>query len=101
MGLPFTIAAVVDLASKRHSKPPAVSFPPGGGTGGDMSSLAPGLLLFGGVLLVALMAYLAYAMQRRRREGFRQVAARCGLRYSRDDPLGLLGYPFTLFSRGD
>jgi len=102
MGLLFTIAAVVDLASKRHSKPPTISFPPGGGSSGaDLSSLAPGLLFFGGVLLVGVIAYLAYAMQRRRREGFRQIAAQCGLSYCRDDPLGILGYPFTLFSRGD
>jgi hypothetical protein len=95
-------AVLVDLASKRHTNAPPVYGPQGGGSGGSgLSSLAPGLLFFGALLLVGLIAYLAYAMQRRRREGFRQMAAQCGLEYSRNDPLGLLGYPFTLFSMGD
>jgi hypothetical protein len=101
MGLLQTTAALLDLASKRHTNPPTVSVPHGGSSGVDLSSFAPGLLFFGGVLLVALIAYLAYAMQRRRREGFRQMATQLGLAYSQDDPLGLLAYPFTLFTRGD
>jgi hypothetical protein len=78
-----------------------VYVPQGGGSGGGVSSIGPGLLFFGGVLLVALIAYLAYAMQRRRRDGFRLMATQLGLQYRRDDPLGLLGYPFTLFTKGD
>jgi len=100
MGLLHT-TVLADLASKRHTTPPTVSFPQGGSGGGGVSTLAPGLLFFGAVLLVGLIVYLAYALQRRRREGFRRMAAQCGLSYSRDDPFGVLGYPFTLFSRGD
>ena len=101
MGLPQLIGVVVDLASKRHTQPPV--YVPGGGStgGGGLSAFGPGLLFFGGVLLVALIAYLAYAMQRARRQGFQQMAAQLNLSYSRQDQLGVLGYPFTLFSRGD
>jgi hypothetical protein len=98
MGLRYLIAVLVDLAAKRHTHSPTVSVPQGGG---GPSALAPGLLFFGGVVLVALIGYLAYAMQRARRQGFSQMAAQLNLSYSRDDPLGLLGYPFTLFSKGD
>lgn len=101
MGLLDATAAVIDLATKRHTHTPRVSIPQSGGSGGGVSALAPALLFFGGVLVVALIAYLAYAMQRRRRDGFRRMAAQLGLSYSRDDPLGVLGYPFTLFERGD
>jgi hypothetical protein len=101
MGLLHTTAAVVDLASRHHTKPPSVSFPQGGSSGGGVSSFVPGMLFFGGVLLVGVIAYLADAMRRRRREGFRRMAAESGLRYSQDDPFGILGYPFMLFSKGD
>jgi len=100
MGLRYLIAVLVDLAAKRHTHPPIVSVPQGGGDGGP-SALAPGLLFFGGVLLVALIGYLAYAVQRARRQGFSQMAAQLNLSYSRDDPLGLLDHPFTLFGKGD
>jgi hypothetical protein len=95
--LPLTVV-VVDLASKRHTQPPPLHSPAGDG---GPSAFGPWLLFFGGVLLVALIAYLAYAMQRARRQGFQQVAMQLHLSYSRDDQLGLLGYPFTLFTRGD
>jgi hypothetical protein len=101
MGLLRSIAVVTDLASRRHTQPPVFT-PPGGSSGGDgLSAMAPALLFFGGVLLVALIAYLAYAMQRARRQGFQQVAMQLGLSYSQQDPFDLLGYPFTLFSKGD
>ncbi|HEV8087614.1 MAG TPA: hypothetical protein VGQ50_02975 [Actinomycetota bacterium] len=97
MGLLHLIVVVADLASKRHTfapdpYPPAPSQP---------SAFGPGLLFFGGVLLVALIAYLAYAAQRARRQGFQRMATQLGLSYSRADPLGLLDYPFTLFTKGD
>lgn len=101
MGLLHTTAVLVDLASKRHTRPPTVYVPQAGSSGGGLSALAPGMLFFGGVLLVGLIAYLAYAMQRRRREGFRQMATQLGLSYGQNDPLGLLGSPFTLFTKGD
>src|SRR3954468_1328850 len=98
MGLLHTTAHVVDIAAKRHTRPPTLPVP---SDGGGLTSFVPALLFFGGLLLVALIAYLGYAMQRRRRDGFRQMATQLGLSYSRDDALGVLGYPFTLFSRGD
>jgi len=101
MGLQLMTALVLDLASKRQTHTPRYVPQSGGSGGGGVSSIGPGLLFFGGVLLVALIAYLAYAMQRRRRDGFRLMATQLGLQYGRDDPLGLLGYPFTLFTRGD
>src|SRR5215831_2866840 len=96
MGLPHVIA-VIDLASKRHTAAPD-PFP---SAPSQPSALGPGLLFFGGVLPVMLIAYLAYAAQRRRREGFRQMAAQLNLSYSQSDPFGVLGYPFTLFEKGD
>src|SRR6478736_6832241 len=101
MGLPYLIAVVFDLASKRHTQPPVFGPEGGGNGGGGVGSLGPGLLFFGGVLLVALIAYLAYAAQRARRQGFQRMATQLGLSYSRVDPLGLLDYPFTLFTKGD
>jgi len=98
MGLSDLTSVVVDLASKRHSPAPD-PFVPSSGSGA--SGLAPGLLLFGVVLAVALIAYLSYAMQRARRQGFLRMATQLNLSYSRGDPLGLLGYPFTLFTKGD
>ena len=97
MGLQYLTAVVADLASKRHTfapdpYPPAPSQP---------SAVGPGLLFFGGVLLVALIAYLAYAAQRARRQGFQRMATQLNLSYSQHDPFGVLGYPFTLFTRGD
>ena len=91
------VIAVVDLASKRHTFTPD----PYPSAPSQPSALGPGLLFFGGVLLVALIAYLAYAAQRARRQGFQQMATQLGLTYSQADPFGLLGYPFTLFTRGD
>src|ERR1041384_5807629 len=99
MGLRYLIAVLVDLATKRHTYRPIVSVPQGGGDGGP-SALAPGLVFFG-ALLVALIGSLAYAMQRARRQAFSQIAAQLNLSYSRDDPLGLLDHPFTLFGKGD
>lgn len=93
MGLLHTTAHAVEIAAKRHTRPPTLPVP---SDGGGLTSFVPGLLFFGGLLLVALIAYLGYAMQRRRRDGFRQMATHLGLSYSRDDALGVLGYPFTL-----
>jgi hypothetical protein len=99
MGLMQLTTLVADLASKRHTFAPDPYAPTP--SGGGPSPLGPALLFFGGVVLVAAIAYMAYAMQRARRQGFQQVAAQLNLSYSRDDQLGLLGYPFTLLTRGD
>jgi hypothetical protein len=92
-------AVLADLASKRHSPVPG-SYAPSSANGG-LSALTPGLLFFGGVLVVALIAYLGYAAKRARRQGFQRMASRLGLSYGQDDTLGLLGYTFTLFTKGD
>jgi hypothetical protein len=99
MGLLRSIAVVVDLASKRHTYAPDPF--PSAPSSSWPSAFAPGLVFFGGVLVVALIGYLAYAAQRARRQGFQRMATQLNLSYSRVDPLGLLGYPFTLFSKGD
>lgn len=98
MGLLHVTAVVIDLTSKRHTQPPPLRSPTGGGV---PRTFAPWLLFFGGVLLVASITCLAYAMQRARRQGFQQLAMELNLSYTHDDQLGLLGYPFTLFTRGD
>ncbi len=99
MGLPFSVAVIMDLASKRHTAQPH-PFPPSADAGGT-SALAPLLLVLGGVVLVAAIAYLGYDMQRRRRDAFRLMATQLALTYSQDDPFGLLDLPFTLFTKGD
>src|SRR6476659_2976090 len=90
MGLPYLIAVVFDLASKRHTQPPVFGPEGGGNGGGGVGSLGPGLLFFGGVLLVALIAYLAYAAQRARRQQFQRMATQLNLVYSQHDPNRLL-----------
>ncbi len=101
MGLLDLTSVVADLAAKRHSPVPDPYVVSGGSSGGGSFTFGPGLVVFGGVVLIAAIAYLSYATQRRRRDGFRAMAARLDLSYSQGDPLGLLGYPFTLFTKGD
>jgi hypothetical protein len=55
-----------------------------------------GLVLVG-VAGVALSLYL----QAKRRKEFAAFAASYGLRYSRSDPFGVIGWSFRLFARGD
>jgi len=91
---------VVSLLAKTHSPHPG----PGDVTvedGGGLTNVAPVALVVFGVLLVVLVIYLSYAMKERRRAAFAQQAALLHLAYSRDDTLGILGYPFTLLHRGD
>jgi hypothetical protein len=101
MGLLNLTSLVADLAAKRHPPVPDPFVVSGGSSGGGSFTFGPGLVLFGGVLLIAAIAYLSYASRRRRRDGFRTMATQLNLSYSQGDPLGLLGYPFTLFTKGD
>jgi hypothetical protein len=59
------------------------------------------LVLFGGIALVGGIAYLSYLQKKKRRLGFATMARQLGMEYSFDDPFGLLGEPFALFSKGD
>jgi len=101
MGLLDLTSVVADLAARRHSPVPDPYVVSGGSSGGGSFTFGPGLVLFGGVLLIAAIAYLSYASRQRRRNGFQTMATQYNLSYSQDDTLGLLGYPFTLFTKGD
>lgn len=52
-------------------------------------------------VLVAAGVAVSLYLKARRREQLRQMAIQFGLEYSPQDPFGLLGLPFRLFSRGD
>jgi hypothetical protein len=97
------IATVGGLLAKRHSPKPPTDFggPPGFDTGVGFPSAAPVIVIVFGLLLVGLVFYLSYVMKERRRQGFAQMAARLRLTYSREDPFGILGYPFQLLHKGD
>lgn len=60
-----------------------------------------GVVLFVGLVLVGGLAYLSYLSKKKRRLGFATMARQLGMSYSEEDPLGLLGEPFALFSKGD
>jgi hypothetical protein len=101
-----TIGAIASLhgllAGKHNPKPPTdFGVPPTIETGGGISSAAPMILVVFGLLLVGLVFYLAYVMRERRRQGFELMAARLHLTYTREDPFGILGYPFQLLHKGD
>jgi hypothetical protein len=53
-----------------------------------------------GVVAVASVV-IGYVLKQRRREAFGRFALAHGLDHSVDDPFGLLGWPFSLFRRGD
>ena len=104
MGLPTVVLATADVLAKKHPKPP--SFVPGpssfdAGGGGISLGMTPVLFFAGALLLVVLVAYASYVSKQRRRAGFIQMANQLRLTYSAEDPFGLLGYPFTLFRKGD
>jgi hypothetical protein len=57
-----------------------------------------------GILVLALVVFgvwYSYHRKQQRRLALAAFAGQNGLVYSRDDPFGLIGYPFGLFSRGD
>ena len=96
---------LADLVARKHTKtPPPLDFDPSSfDTGGSSGfpGVVPVLVIVFGVLVLGLVVYLSYAMKERRRAGFRQMATQLHLTYSEEDPLGILGYPFTLLHRGD
>lgn len=58
--------------------------------------------LFVGVLVLAIAGgALSYYLKAKRRQAFAAFASSYGLQYSAQDPFGLVGWPFRLFTRGD
>jgi hypothetical protein len=53
------------------------------------------------LLLVGLGVWYSYYRKQQRRQGLAAFASQYGLVFSPEDPFGLIGYPFRLFSRGD
>jgi hypothetical protein len=56
------------------------------------------VLFIAGAIAVAV---LSFYLKAKRRKEFTAFAAAHGLRYAREDPFGLVGWPFRLFSRGE
>ena len=54
-----------------------------------------------GFSLVFLLIILGYRARKRRILEWQQTAAGLGFQFSTEDPFGLIGLPFDLFSRGD
>jgi hypothetical protein len=52
-------------------------------------------------LAIAGVAYWQWQARKRRLEGFLLVSQQLGLRYSHEDPFGILAEPFALFREGD
>lgn len=65
-----------------------------------MENLTPLFFVLFGLVVVGLVVYRYLATQKRR-EAFAAFAAQHGLIYHREDPFGLVGEPFRLFSKGD
>jgi hypothetical protein len=53
------------------------------------------------VAIIALVAWWAWQQKKKRRADLATFATQYGLQYQADDPFGLLGYGFRLFSKGD
>ena len=104
MGLLGFVGVLATLLAKKRSPRPPVDYGPpdfSSGTSGGPSAAIPILMILGFVLIAGLIIYLSYAAKQRRKAGFIQMAHQLGLTYSPMDTLGLLGYPFALFQRGD
>jgi len=59
------------------------------------------LVLFAGIAAIVAVLVLGYLGKQRRRQRFALIARQLGLSYAPEDPFGLLGWPFVLFTRGD
>jgi hypothetical protein len=104
MGLLLHLAVVADVFAKKGSpRPPANYPPPDFNSGGSRLSIAPIplLMVLAFALIAGLIVYLSYQAKQRRKAGFIEMATQLGLTYSPVDSMGLLGYPFALFQRGD
>jgi hypothetical protein len=102
MGLAYLVAVVADVIAKKRSPRPSIDFgPPDFSSSGRSVAIVPILMVLAFVLIAGLIAYLSYQAKQRRKAGFIQMAHQLGLTYSPVDSFGLLGYPFSLFQRGD
>jgi len=59
------------------------------------------LPIAGFVVLAIVAAYLSYSFKQRRRAALAQMPRQLGMRYSPQDEVGCLNYPFALLARGD
>lgn len=91
------------VLAKKHSPPRSfdVDTSTSFDTGGGFPSAMPVLIVLSALALLGLIFYLSYTMKERRRAAFQQMATQLRLTYSEQDPLGILGYAFTLLHRGD
>jgi hypothetical protein len=97
----LAVEAIALLARKHSPAPPAFPGSVTVDTGGGMSGIASVALPLFGLLLLGLVFYLSFVMKERRRAAFQREATLLHLTYSREDPFGLLGYPFDLLHEGD
>ncbi len=67
----------------------------------NLGELVPVLFLFVAVIGLGAAFYLNHKRTQRQREALFAFAELNGMRFSRMDPLGTLGLPFRLFTRGD
>jgi hypothetical protein len=66
-----------------------------------VTTAAPILLIGAFVVLAALIVYVAWRSQKKRREAFFRLCARLGLTYSIDDPFDTPSLPFAVFRLGN
>ena len=72
-----------------------------GGWWSDSRVMSGFLPIAGFVVLAIVAAYLSYSFKQRRRAALAQMARQLGMRYSPQDEVGCLNYPFALLARGD
>ncbi|MEX0833543.1 MAG: hypothetical protein WD276_06690 [Actinomycetota bacterium] len=67
----------------------------------DSTGLITSLVILGVLLIAGGAIYLSIYLKKKRRQELQLMARQLGLRYSQEDPFGLLAYPFALFRKGD
>jgi hypothetical protein len=59
------------------------------------------LVFVGIAVLIGVAVWWAWYAKKKRREALANAAKQLGLQYAQDDPLGTLGLPFALLTKGD
>jgi hypothetical protein len=54
-----------------------------------------------GLAIIGAVAYITYAVAKKRREAFATMARQLGLSYAAEDPFNVVGEPFALFEKGE